>query len=96
MVFSSFPLRGDFFEGRGSNFDGFQFGYNAGWMLGMETDISFPGLMQGLNTLSMPTIGSGTNSDIVEMSGSLTEMVQTAANEVRGKVRLRARRNRAS
>ena len=45
----------DFFTGEGSNIGGFQFGYNAiyrsGLMLGLETDITFPGNMSGLGHL---------------------------------------------
>jgi high affinity Mn2+ porin len=65
----------DFFIGEGSNFGGFQFGYNAvdtsGLILGLETDISFPGLMSGMSTFAAPSIGTATYSDQVDMSGSV-------------------------
>jgi high affinity Mn2+ porin len=64
----------DFFTGDGSSFAGFQAGYNSvfksGLMLGVETDIWFPGNMSGLSTLATPRIGTATYEDLVEMSGS--------------------------
>ncbi len=65
----------DFFIGQGSNFAGYQFGYNAiyssGLMLGLETDISFPGFMSGMSTFATPSIGGATYSDQMDMSGSV-------------------------
>jgi len=67
--------RYDLFTGEGSNFGGFQAGYNtvfqSGLMLGLEADISFPGNMSGLSTLASPSIGTATYGDLVEMSGSV-------------------------
>ena len=67
--------RFDLFTGEGSNFGGFQAGYNtvfkSGLMVGVEADISFPGNMSGASTLATPTIGTATYSDLVEMSGSV-------------------------
>jgi high affinity Mn2+ porin len=67
--------RYDLFTGEGSNFGGFQAGYNtafgSGLLLGVEADISFPGNMSGLSTLATPQIGTATYSDVVEMSGSV-------------------------
>jgi high affinity Mn2+ porin len=67
--------RYDFFMGEGSNFGGFQAGYNSvfksGLMVGIEADISFPGNMSGTNTLATPSIGTAAYSDMVEMSGSV-------------------------
>jgi high affinity Mn2+ porin len=65
----------DLFTGVGSNFGGFQAGYNSvfksGLMVGVEGDISFPGNMSGSSTLATPTIGTATYKDLVEMSGSV-------------------------
>jgi high affinity Mn2+ porin len=65
----------DFFIGQGSNLAGFQFGYNAvyssGLMLGLETDISFPGFMSGMSKFATPSIGGATYSDQMDMSGSV-------------------------
>ena len=65
----------DLFTGEGSNFGGFQAGYNtvfkSGLLLGVEADISFPGNMSGTSTLATPSIGTATYSDLVEMSGSV-------------------------
>jgi high affinity Mn2+ porin len=67
--------RYDFYTGEGSNFAGFQGGYNilyrSGLLLGIEADISFPGNMSGLSTLATPSIGTATYKDAVEMSGSV-------------------------
>jgi high affinity Mn2+ porin len=67
--------RYDLFTGEGSNFGGFQAGYDtvfrSGLLLGLEADVSFPGNMSGLSTLSTPSIGTATYSDLVEMSGSV-------------------------
>ena len=67
--------RYDLFTGEGSNFGGFQAGYNtvfqSGLMLGLEADISFLGNMSGLSTLATPSIGTATYGDLVEMSGSV-------------------------
>jgi high affinity Mn2+ porin len=66
--------RYDLLTGEGSNFGGFQAGYNtvfkSGLMVGVEADISFPGNMTGTSILATPTIGSATYGDLVEMSGS--------------------------
>jgi high affinity Mn2+ porin len=65
----------DFFRGEGSNIAGFQFGYNAvyasGLMLGVETDITFPGFMNGLSTFATPAMGTATYNDQLLMSGSV-------------------------
>jgi high affinity Mn2+ porin len=65
----------DFYTGEGSNFAGFQGGYNilygSGLLLGIEADISFPGNMSGLSTLATPSIGTATYKDALEMSGSV-------------------------
>jgi high affinity Mn2+ porin len=65
----------DFFTGQGSNFGGFQAGYNtvfnSGLMVGVEADVSFPGYMSGTSGLATPTIGTATYSDQVDMSGSV-------------------------
>jgi high affinity Mn2+ porin len=65
----------DFFTGEGSNIGGFQFGYNtvyrSGLMLGIETDISFPGNMSGQSTFATPTIATATYDDKLLMSGSV-------------------------
>src|SRR5271169_462517 len=67
--------RFDLFTGEGSNFGGFQAGYNtvfkSGLMVGVEADISFPGNMSGASTLATPSIGTATYKDLVEMSGSV-------------------------
>ena len=67
--------RYDFFTGEGSNFGGFQAGYNtlfkSGLMVGIEADISFPGFMSGTSGLATPSIGTATYSDQVYMSGSV-------------------------
>jgi high affinity Mn2+ porin len=67
--------RYDFFMGEGSNFGGFQAGYNtvfkSGLLLGIEADISFPGYMAGTGGLATPSIGTATYSDQVDMSGSV-------------------------
>jgi high affinity Mn2+ porin len=74
----------DFFTGQGSNLAGFQFGYNAvyssGLMLGLESDISFPGFMSGLSTFATPAIGTATYSDQLWMSGSVRGRVGYAFN----------------
>jgi high affinity Mn2+ porin len=65
----------DFYTGEGSNFAGFQGGYNilyrSGLLLGIEADISFPGDMSGSSTLATPSIGTATYKDALEMSGSV-------------------------
>jgi high affinity Mn2+ porin len=65
----------DFFKGEGSNFAGFQGGYNildkSGLLVGIEADISFPGNMSGTRILATPSIGAATYSDLVGMSGSV-------------------------
>jgi high affinity Mn2+ porin len=65
----------DLLTGEGSNFGGFQAGYNtvfkSGLMVGVEADISFPGNMTGTSVLATPSIGAATYSDLVEMSGSV-------------------------
>jgi len=65
----------DFFMGEGSNFGGFQAGYNtlfkSGLLVGIEADISFPGYMSGTGGLATPSIGTATYSDQVDMSGSV-------------------------
>jgi high affinity Mn2+ porin len=65
----------DFFTGQGSNFGGFQAGYNtvfnSGLMVGIEADISFPGYMSGTSGLATSSIGTATYSDQVDMSGSV-------------------------
>jgi high affinity Mn2+ porin len=65
----------DFYTGEGSNFAGFQGGYNilyrSGLLLGIEADISFPGNMSGSSTLATPSIGTATYKDALEMSGSV-------------------------
>jgi high affinity Mn2+ porin len=67
--------RYDFYTGEGSNFGGFQAGYNvlyrSGLLLGVEADVSFPGFMSGTSTLATPRIGTATYSDQLEMSGSV-------------------------
>jgi len=65
----------DLFTGEGSNFGGFQAGYNtvfkSGLMVGVEADISFPGNMSGASGLATSTIGTATYKDAIEMSGSV-------------------------
>jgi high affinity Mn2+ porin len=65
----------DFYTGEGSNFAGFQGGYNilyrSGLLVGIEADISFPGNMSGASGLATPSIGTATYKDAVEMSGSV-------------------------
>jgi high affinity Mn2+ porin len=65
----------DLFTGEGSDFGGFQAGYNtvlkSGLMVGAEADISFPADMSGSSTLATPVIGTATYKDLVEMSGSV-------------------------
>jgi len=67
--------RFDFYTGEGSNFGGFQGGYNvlyrSGLLVGIEADISFPGNMSGASGLATPAIGTATYKDAVEMSGSV-------------------------
>jgi hypothetical protein len=62
----------DLFMGEGSNFGGFQAGYNtvfkSGLMVGIEADISFPGNMSGTSGLATPSIGAATYSDMVGLS----------------------------
>jgi high affinity Mn2+ porin len=74
----------DFFTGHGSNIGGFQFGYNAiyrsGLMLGLETDITFPGFMSGLSTFATPAIGTATYNDQLLMSGSTRARVGYVSN----------------
>jgi high affinity Mn2+ porin len=74
----------DFFTGHGSNIGGFQFGYNAiyrsGLMLGLETDITFPGFMSGLSTFATPAIGTATYNDQLLMSGSARARVGYVSN----------------
>ena len=74
----------DFFTGEGSNIGGFQFGYNAvyrsGLVLGLETDITFPGNMSGLATFATPAIGTATYDDKLLMSGSLRGRIGYTAN----------------
>jgi high affinity Mn2+ porin len=65
----------DPFTGEGSDFGGFQAGYNtvlkSGLMIGVEADISFPANMSGSSTLATPVISTATYKDLVEMSGSV-------------------------
>ena len=74
----------DFFTGEGSNIGGFQFGYNAiyrsGLMLGLETDITFPGNMSGLSTFATPAIGAATYDDKLLMSGSVRGRIGYVSN----------------
>jgi high affinity Mn2+ porin len=74
----------DFFTGEGSNIGGFQFGYNAiyrsGLMLGLETDITFPGNMSGLATFATPAIGMATYDDKLLMSGSVRGRIGYVSN----------------
>jgi high affinity Mn2+ porin len=74
----------DFFTGEGSNIGGFQFGYNAiyrsGLMLGLETDITFPGNMSGLSTFATPAIGTATYDDKLLMSGSVRGRIGYVSN----------------
>ena len=74
----------DFFTGEGSNIGGFQFGYNAiyrsGLMLGLETDITFPGNMSGLATFATPAIGTATYDDKLLMSGSVRGRIGYVSN----------------
>jgi high affinity Mn2+ porin len=74
----------DFFTGEGSNIGGFQFGYNAiyhsGLMLGLETDITFPGNMSGLATFATPATGTATYDDKLLMSGSVRGRIGYVSN----------------
>jgi high affinity Mn2+ porin len=74
----------DFFTGEGSNIGGFQFGYNAiyrsGLMLGLETDITFPGNISGLATFATPAIGTATYDDKLLMSGSVRGRIGYVSN----------------
>jgi high affinity Mn2+ porin len=72
----------DMFRDTGSDFAGFQAGYNyvfpSGLLLGVEADVSFPSfaepaphLISGVSTLSSASIGIATYSEQMEFSGTV-------------------------
>ncbi len=72
----------DMFRDTGSDFAGFQGGYNyllpSRWLLGLEADVSFPSFadtplhtISGINTLASPSIGVASYSEQVEFSGTV-------------------------
>jgi len=72
----------DMFRDTGSDFAGFQAGYNTmlplRWLLGIEADISFPSfteptshLISGMSTLASASIGVASYAEQVEFSGTL-------------------------
>jgi high affinity Mn2+ porin len=72
----------DVFRDTGSDFAGFQGGYNttlpSRWVLGVEADISFPSfantpphLISGTSTISSASVGSASYSEQVEFSGTV-------------------------
>jgi high affinity Mn2+ porin len=70
-LFNSF----DMFKGTGSDFAGFQAGYNtllpSRLLLGLETDVSFPSLIGGTATLSSASAGVASYAEQVEFSGTV-------------------------
>jgi high affinity Mn2+ porin len=81
----------DMFRDTGSDFAGFQAGYNhmfpSHWLLGIEADVSFPSfteptphLISGMSTLSLASIGLASYAEQVEFSGTLRGRVGYAPN----------------
>ena len=81
----------DMFRDTGSDFAGFQAGYNhmfpSRWLLGIEADVSFPSfteptphLISGVSTLSLASIGLASYAEQVEFSGTLRGRVGYAPN----------------
>jgi high affinity Mn2+ porin len=81
----------DMFRDTGSDFAGFQAGYNhmfpSRWLLGIEADVSFPSfteptphLISGMSTLSSASIGQASYAEQVEFSGTLRGRVGYAPN----------------
>jgi high affinity Mn2+ porin len=81
----------DMFRDTGSDFAGFQAGYNdmlpSRWLLGFEADVSFPSftettphLISGMSTLSSASIGQASYAEQVEFSGTLRGRVGYAPN----------------
>ncbi len=65
----------DVFTGTGSDFLGLQAGYNymfySRFLLGVEADISFPGVLGGSRTISSPLVGQASYQEQVQMSGTV-------------------------
>src|ERR1700722_9658394 len=81
----------DMFRDTGSDFAGFQAGYNhmfpSRWLLGIEADVSCPSfaeptphLISGMSTLSSASIGQASFAEQVEFSGTLRGRVGYAPN----------------
>src|SRR5580704_12638077 len=81
----------DMYRDTGSDFAGFQAGYNhmvpSRWLLGIEADVSFPSfpeptphLISGMSTLSSASIGLASYAEQVEFSGTLRGRVGYAPN----------------
>ena len=81
----------DMFRDTGSDFAGFQAGYNdmlpSRWLLGFEADVSFPSftettphLISGMSTLSSASIGQASYAEQVEFSGTLRGRIGYAPN----------------
>jgi high affinity Mn2+ porin len=70
-LFNSF----DIFKGTGSYFLGLQAGYNymfaSRFLLGVESDVSFPSVLGGSQTISSALIGQASYLDHVEFSGTV-------------------------
>ncbi len=70
-LYNSFDLA----KGTGSYFIGLQGGYNytlpSRLLLGIEVDTSFPNTLAGTATLSSASIGSATNTEQVEVAGTV-------------------------
>ena len=65
----------DVFNGHGSHFGGFTGGYNyglaSGVVVGIESDVSFPGLLDASQSFSSAVIGSASYGDTVQMFGTV-------------------------
>jgi high affinity Mn2+ porin len=81
----------DMFRDTGSDFAGFQAGYNymypSRWLLGIEADVSFPSfteptphLVSGMSTISSASIGQASYAEQVEFSGTLRGRLGYAPN----------------
>ncbi len=65
----------DFSKGTGSYFGGLQAGYDymfpSRFVLGLESDVSFPNLLRGVRTIASASIGQASYAEMVEYFGTV-------------------------
>jgi high affinity Mn2+ porin len=75
----------DMFKGTGSYFGGLQAGYDAmlpsRLLVGIETDVSFPNVIAGSQTLSSMSVGQASYAEAVELSGTARGRIGYAFND---------------